>query len=471
MSPSAPGPGRGSRVTLDRSRPPVVDAHLPFRFPEFLHERLLPGVDLYAARVLRAPMVSLELILPRGGQSEPEDAHGLASLTADLLDEGSERRSGPDLAAWIERLGGSLSATADWDASYVACTLLSEHLGHALALLAEVALSPSFPHAEVDRLRKRRLAEIMRRRSSPASLAEEQFAAVLYGNGPYGYPLIGEEAALLRLERHAAERFYATALRRGGATLIASGDLDPARVAATARELLAEWPAEPAEPPAQVVPLLADGVTIHVVDRPQAAQTELRIGHPGPPRNHPDRVPLSVMNSLLGGKFTSRINLNLRERHGYTYGAHSSFANRLGPGPFLVSAAVNTDATGAAVRETFAELRRLQEEPPAREELDDAVRYLEGVFPYTLQTVESMAQRLSQLAVFGLADDYFDRYFAELKTVTPDSIRDVATRHLRPSACAVVAVGPADLLVPQLEPLGRVAVSKPSRGADAAPTP
>jgi zinc protease len=447
---------------LDRSRPPAAAPPLPFRFPPFLHRRLLPGLDLYAARVPRAPMASVELILPRGGQSDPAGARGLASLTADLLDEGSERRSGPDLAAWVERLGGSLAATADWDASYVACTLLAEHLDDALALLAEVALQPSFPEAEVERLRRRRLAELLRRRSSPALLAEERFARALYGGGPYGYPMIGEEQDLHRIDRDAAAAFYQRALRRGGATLVASGDLDPEAVATRAAALLAAWPTEPPPPPAPVEPATGSTVTVHVIDRPQAAQTELRIGHPGPPRNHPDRVPLSVMNSLLGGKFISRINLNLRERHGYTYGAHSSFANRRGPGPFQVSAAVATESVGAAVRETLGELRRLQQEPPAEAELLDAVQYLEGVFPYTLQTVESMAQRLSQLAVFALGDDYFDRYFAELREVRPEHIREVAARHLQPDASAIVAVGPAALLRPQLEGFGTVIASVPT---------
>jgi len=450
------------RVALDRAQPPEARPLERFLFPPFLHRRLLPGLDLYAAHIPRAPMVSLELILPHGGQSDPVDARGLASLTADLLDEGSELRSGPEIAAWVERLGGSLSASADWDAGYVACTLLAEHLPHALALIAEVALTPTFPDAEVERLRKRRLAELMRRRSSPTALAEQRFARALYGTGAYGYPLIGDEADLRALHRDAAASFYRHAFRRGGATLIASGDLDPEDIAARSGELLAVWPADPAPAPQPVEPVERSAITIHVVDRPQAAQTELRLGHAGPPRNHPDRVPLSVMNSLLGGKFISRINLNLRERHGYTYGAHSSFANRLGPGPFQVSAAVATESTAAAVRETLGELRRLQQEAPAREELADAVQYLEGVFPYTLQTVESMAQRLSQLAVFGLADDYFDRYFELLREVTPEAIREVAARHLRPEVCAVVAVGPAAALVPQLESLGRVAVWSPA---------
>jgi zinc protease len=445
-------------TAFDRSAPPAAGAPTPFRFPPFVHRPLLPGIDLYAARVTRAPMVSLELILARGGQADPVGGRGLASLTGDLLDEGTARHSGPELAAWVERLGGSASSTADWDATYIACTLLAEHLDHGLELLAEMATAPTFPPPELERLRKRRLAELLRRRSSPGALAEERFAHALYGDGPYGYPMIGNEVDLAQLDDARCRGFYDAVLRRAGATLIATGDLDPEAVAARAETLLAGWPALEPLSVTPITPRALPSPELHVVDRPDASQTELRLGHAGPPRNHPDRVPLSVLNSLLGGKFISRINLNLRERHGYTYGAHSSFANRRGPGPFQVSAAVQSESVGAAVREVLAELRRLREEPVPAEELADAVRYLEGVFPYTLQTVESVAHRLSQLAVFALADDYFADYFARLQEVTSPILQQVAQRHLRPEACAIVAVGPASSLLPQLEPFGEVSV-------------
>lgn len=447
-----------SRPPVDRSQPPPAAPSRPFSFPPFLHRRVLPGLDLYAARLQRAPLVSVELICPRGGQADPAGARGLAALTADLLDEGTERRSGPELAALVERLGGSCSTSADWDGSYVAATLLAEQLPRALELVAEIALLPTLPAAELERLRRRRLAELLRRRSSPAALAEERMAATLYGDGPYGQPLIGNERDLGTIDREATTVFYQGLLRRGGATLVAAGDLDPEATARAVGELFAAWPEERAAPAPPVTPLARTAITVAVVDRPQAAQTELRLGHAGPPRQHPDRVPLAVLNSLLGGKFISRINLNLRERQGFTYGAHSSFAGRGGPGPFLVSTAVANEVVGAAVGEVLHELARLQTEPVPVEELADAVRYLEGVFPYTLQTVESVAQRLAQLALFALPDDYFDRYPEELRAVTSEDLLRVATDHLHPRAVAVVAVGPASVLVPQLEPFGTVEV-------------
>jgi zinc protease len=453
----------GVRVTaalpLDRAAAPRPGSARPFHFPRFVHQRLLPGLDLYAAHLPRAPLVSLELILPRGGQADPPGARGLASLTADLLDEGTRRRSGPELAALVERLGGSLSTSADWDGSYLACTLLAQHLASALELTAEVSLEATLPAEELERLRRRRLAELVRRRGSPTALADERLAAVLYGDGAYGPPLIGSERDLLAVDRDSAFAFYEGHLRRGGATLVAAGDLDPAAVAAAAAGLLGDWPREPPPRPTAVEPLALPGIVVAIVDRPHAAQTELRIGHAGPPRQHPDRVALAVLNSLLGGKFTSRINLNLRERHGYTYGAHSSFASRRGPGPFQVSTAVANEVAGAAASEVLHELRRLQEEPVGSEELADAIRYLEGVFPYTLQTVESVAQRLVQLAVFELPDDYFDSYPERLHAVTVETVQRMARLHLRPAQCAIVAVGPAETLLAQLESFGPATVT------------
>ena len=216
------------------------------------------------------------------------------------------------------------------------------------------------------------------------------------------------------------------------------------------------WPESSCPPVAPIAPRPLAGIEVHLVDRPNAAQTELRIGHAGPPRQHPDRVPLTVLNSALGGKFTSRINLNLRERHGFTYGAYSRFSDRRGPGPFQVSAAVGNGVAGAAAREAIAELARLHEEPLAADELEDTVRYLEGVFPYTLQTVDGIAARLAQLAVFDLPDDYFDRYQERLRAVTREQLSELAREHVHPDRLVVVAVGPAAELRAQLEPIGEI---------------
>jgi zinc protease len=441
---------------MDRARPPGPGEPRPFRFPEFHHLELLPGLHAYIAPLDRAPLLTLQLITPGGGQLDPSQEAGLAAFTAALLDEGTARRSGPELAVAAERLGATLSSSADWDASYVATSGLAPHHDALFELLAEVTLQPSFPEEEVERQRKRRTAELLRRRSMPAAQTEDCLARALYGDGVYGYPILGRAQDLERLDRARAESFYRSYVCRSPATLVAVGDLDLEEVTQDARRLLEGWPAEVPESSPTIVPRPLDGIEVHLVDRPGAPHTELRLGHHGSPANHPRRIPLTVLNTLFGGKFTSRINLNLRERHGYTYGAHSRLPDRLGPGPFVVSTAVDTKAAGAAAREILDELHRLQVEPVEAQELEDTVRYLEGVFAYTVQTVQGVASRLSQLAVYGLGDDFYDRLQERLRAVTRDELLELAREHLHPGRLVIAAAGPAAELRPQLEGLGKV---------------
>lgn len=454
-------------AALDRTLPPAAGALRSFGFPAFLHVELPGGLAVYAARHGDVPLVSLELMTPAGGQHDPPGRHGLSTLTAGLLDEGTVRGGALEIAARVERLGGYLSSGADWDVAYLAAGVLSGNLQAALELVAEVATSPTFPPEELERLRRQRLAELLRRRHDPSILADERLNEEIFCGTAYGRSLLGDEESVAAIARDDVVGHYRRHYGRRGAALVAVGDLDPETLAAAAERVFGGGgPAAP--PPPEVRPAPLPGVAVHVVDRPGAAQTELRLGHAGIPRRHPDYAPLVVLNTLLGGQFTSRINLNLRERHGYTYGAHSRFVGRQGPGPFLISAAVATEATGAAAREVLAELVRLQEEPVAAVELAETRDYLIGVFPYTVQTVGDLAKRLEMLATYGLPDDYFARYLERVREVTADEVQRLARRHLHPDRIAVVAVGPAETLEPQLAALGPVTVWSPEGRVPAA---
>jgi zinc protease len=437
--------------------PPTGEARL-FRFPEVTRARLSAGISAVLAPSPRVPLLTLVLLAPAGGQLDPPGRAGLASLTAALRDEGTSRRDAMAIAAAIERLGGELGSSADWDASYLAAGVLAEHLDTALELLAEVAHDPVFPASEVERLRRQRLADILARRAQPPAIADERFLRAVYGRGPYAWTLSGDEETVGAIAREDILAFHQRHIATAPWTLIAVGDfaverLLPRAAAAFAARVVEET--RPAPPPA---PPLPDEVLVHLVDRPGAPQTELRVGHVGVPRRHPDHVPLTVLNTLLGGKFTSRINLNLRERRGYTYGAFSRFAQRLGSGPFVVSTAVATPAAGAATREVLAELERLRREPVSADELAETQSYLVGVFPYTVQTGADLARRLEDLVVFDLPDDHYATYLDAVGRVAPADLERVALAHLRPDRATVVAVGPAEELRPQLEGLGPLSV-------------
>jgi len=454
-------------VRARRSAPPGGELR-PFRFPPFLRRRLPNGLTVLAARHANVPLVSLELVVPAGGQHDPPGRAGLATLTASLLDEGTGGRSSLEIAAWVERLGGYLTTGADWDVGYLATGMLSNHWRSGLDVLAEVMEHPTFPAAEVERLRRQRLAEILRREADPSALGDDALSALVYRGTVYAHSLLGNPESVSALTREEIAGFYRRSYTLAGTSLVAVGDLDPEELADAAEEALAGANTALPERAPEIRPERLAERTILVVDRPAAAQTELRLGHPAVSRRHPDFVPLTVMNTLLGGKFTSRINLNLRERHGFTYGASSRFVGRIGPGPFLVGAAVATESTGAAVREVLAELERIRTDLVEVEELEDTRSYLSGVFPYTVQTIGDLAKRLETLAIYGLPDDYFDDYVAHLATVTREEVLEVSRRHLDPERIGIVAVGPAEVLEPQLEGLGLVQVSGRAAAATAA---
>lgn len=444
-----------------RNAPPPGGELRPFRFPAFVKRTIPGGPTVYASRVAGVPLVSLELSTRAGALHDPIDRAGLATFTASLIDEGTRRRDSLEIAAWMERLGGYLVSAADWDTGYVAAAMLTQHMEAGLDLLAEIALTPTFPENEIERIRRQRLAELQRRVYDPGAQADDRLAEVIYGGTPYASPLLGREESLRTLDRDALVAFYERHYSLAGSTVVAVGDLDPEDIVRRIEESLVARPGHepaPAAPPMRPAPLA--GISVHIVDRPGAAQTELRLGHAGVPRTHPDWVPLNVLNMVLGGKFTSRINLNLRERHSYTYGANSRFSGRLGPGPFVVDTAVATESVGAATREVFGELRRIREEPVEPYELEETLSYMIGVYPYTLQTVGDVAKRLEILSVYGFPDDYYDTYLERLAAVTREDLLRGAREHLHPDRIAVVAVGPADELAPQLEGIGEVTVHR-----------
>ena len=451
-----------------RDRPPPPGPVEPFRFPSYERVRLANGLTVVAARSRRAPLVALALAFPAGAAYDPPDGGGTAAMTAALLDEGTDEASALEIADRVADLGGGLATGASRDVAYLELEILRHQAADALELVAELATRPTFPAEELERQRRRHLAELLRRRTDPGRLADEHLTRAIYGDGPYGRPILGDEPTLAALGRDDVERFHRRGYGLAGAFLVAAGDLEPSEFFATAERVLGGLPGGEAPALPDLAPERPAGVRVVVVDRPHAAQTELRLGHAGVPRNHPDFLTLAAVNGILGGKFTSRINLNLRERHGYTYGASSRFAGRLGPGPFVVRTAVATPVAGAAVREIVGELERIRDEEVDREELDDAKSYLVGTFPYTLQTVSGVADRLETIVVHDLPADYYETFPRAVAALDRARLLAAARRHLRPGELSIVAVGPAADLEPQLRELGDLQVETP---AARTPTP
>lgn len=440
---------------IDRTRVPEPGEVVAFEFPAVQRRGLDNGLALLTARHGQFPLVTAVLVLDAGAAGEPADKAGLAHLTANALEAGTRSRSGEELAWALERLGVEFTAEASWDAVSLAITVPRQRLEPALELFAEIVRQPAFPEDEIARLRDEQLASILQRQKEPRALANDMAARFIFDpDVPYARPLIGLQTSVAGLTRDDVDAYYRANFQPAGGTLIMVGDIDPDAAAALAERHFGDWAAAPRRAVDFHVRRRVEKTTIFVVDRPDAVQSEIRIGDVGVPRHHEDYFPLLVMNCILGGAFTSRLNLSLRERHGFTYGVRSGFAFRRQPGPFIIQVAVATDVTAPAVREALREVNALREHGATPDEVSAARDYLAGILPLELQTTEQLAARLADLAVFSLPDDYFQHYPARIAAVDADDVRRVANEHLRPDRLAIVVVGDAQRVAPELEALG-----------------
>jgi zinc protease len=426
-----------------------------YRFPKFNDEVLPNGIRLVVAPVEKLPVVTVLVIVDAGSSNDPIGKEGVASLTARALLEGSRQYDGAELAERFEQLGTSLESGADWDSAFAKITVLSERLSEALELLGEVVTTPVFPEREVERLKAERLAEILQIETEPRALADERFEAFLYADGSrYSRPDGGNTDSVTGLTRSDVERFYRSRFVAGGTTVIAAGDIELKKARDLVESAFSGFATGSAPKQSLIVARRDGGRKVHIVSKAAAPQSELRVGHIGLPRKHPDFFPTMVMNAVLGGLFGSRINLNLREAHGYTYGASSYYDWRRSPGPFVVATAVESDVTVPALREIFLELDRIRGEPISAEELSLATEYLEGVFPIRYETTAAVAAALANLVIHGLPHDYYDSYRQNIREVTAGSVLEAARTHIRPTELQTVVVGDAALIRKPLSELG-----------------
>ena len=447
--------GGGSARTSDPVPRPSPAPPRPYAFPRF-ERRVLPnGLALVVAPVRKLPVVSVLAVVEAGADADPEGKEGLAQLTARALVEGTADLDGAALTDRLERLGTALDASADWDAAVARMTVLSSRLGEALALMGQVLAAPAFPEREVERLKAERLADLLQLRTEPRGLADEMFDRFVYAaDARYARPDGGSEASVRGITRDDVARFYAARYRAGATTLVIAGDVSMDDAARLVGDSLGHWAGAAPPRPAAADRAQATGRRVHVIAKAEAPQSELRVGHVGLPRAHPDFFPAMVMNAILGGLFSSRINLNLREAHAYTYGAYSGFDWRRGAGPFAVSTAVASDVTAAALGETLKEIDGMRAAPVTEAELSLATSYLDGVFPIRYETTAAIAAALANLHIYGLGADYFDRYRERVRRVTAAEVHEAAQRHLHPERLQVVVVGdPAAVRAP-LEALG-----------------
>ena len=433
---------------------PLPGAPHPYRFPETVEHRLACGLTVVCAPLRRLPAVTLVLTADAGADRDPTEFAGIGSLSAQALAEGTASRSANEVAAAFERLGGELFAEAGWVHAECGTTVLTRHLAETMPLLAEVVRSPRFPDDGVLRLRQERLTDLLQQRAEPRGLADDLFAEACFAAGDrYGLPGGGSEATVARCTPELVRAHYASCYSPHSTQLVVAGDIEPDVVIRLADAAFGDWS------PAGVTTARAPSVTprltrgVHIGHRAGAPQSEIRVGQASVPRTHPDFHALSVMNAILGGLFTSRINLNLREAHAYTYGAFTSFGWRHAGSVFEASTAVKTDVTAAALTEILREIERIRAHRVSESELSLAVDYLTGVFPLRFETTAAIADAIAVRRSFGLGADYHDQYRARISSISLDDVHRVANDHLRPEQMQIVVVGDAALITEPLQEL------------------
>ena len=415
-----------------------------FTLPQIQKRKLSNGLDVMIVEHHELPVVTMNLVVRGGVAAEPAEKAGLATVTADLLDEGTTSRTTLQLSDKLSSIGATLNTASDWDANRVTLQTLTRHFDEALGIYADVLMNPAFRTTDVTRVRNQRLQGLVQSRDNATTIATEVYSAILYGAAhPYGRPQQGNQASLTGLTEADLRSFYSTYYKPNNSTLIVVGDVKPADVIAKLEGALASWkPGTVPEVNVNARPAQRDRTTIYVVDRPGAAQSVINIGQVGVPRSTPDYFTRLVLNQMLGGSFVSRVNLNLREAKGYTYGARTSFDYRRGAGPFIASAGVQTAVTKESISEFLKELRGIRGEIPITEtELNQAKQSLIRGFPRTFETPAQIAARLTDVALYGLSDDYFNTYIAGIQKVTAADVARVAKEAIDPARLAILVVG------------------------------
>jgi zinc protease len=444
---------------VDRTQLPEPRPTRPFPFPAIEKSTLANGMRVWTVHHTQMPLVAFTLLVRRGASSDPYGKDGLAAVTADMLDEGSGERSAIEMHEALARLGAQFDTDIGSDATVASVTVLSRFSQRALALLSDIVVRPAIREHDFARVRQLRLHRLTQLRDMPGTVADRAFLKLLYGAHPYGHSPIGSEAALASMDVEDVRAFHVRAIRPTVATLIAVGDCEHTAIVQLATEAFADWGGVGEEEEASTIAPLPHAPGLNVVPRPRAPQSELRIGQVTVSRDTPDYHALVVANTILGGQFVSRINLNLREDKGLTYGARTAFEFRRLPGPFVLQVSVQTTGTARAIDEAIGEIAGIRgPRPVTADELALGIAALTRGYARSFETGEQIGRAAMQLALYDLPDDYYEQFVPRIERVTSDDVSRVMAHHLDPARLTTLVVGDLDLIG---EDLGRLGLGDP----------
>lgn len=424
---------------LDRAQIPTPAQPRPFNFPLFEKFKLANGLNVVFAAHTKLPLITMQLVIHSGAPEDPPGKEGTASLLSDLLPEGTKTKSSYEISHGFEQLGTQFSTHSDWNGSYLEMICTKAQLTPSMDLLTDVLFNPVFENEEIERQRKRLLTQRLKLADSAARIAQEKFAETLYGNSRFSQPVSGNTAQIKNLSKAGIQEFYDTHYIANNATLIIVGDLSLDEVHQICETYFVNWKTASLQRSAPKIFTQPTASQMHLIHKNDARQAELCMGHIGISRDNPDYFAVILLNQILGGYFLSRLNQNLREDKGYTYGISSRFISRKNySGPFIVGSAIDSDNVHTAVKEIIKEIELLREEEVSADELEQAKGYLNGIFPIAFESGSQIAAGLSNIVIFGLEKDYYRTYREKLSEVTSAEILQAAQKYLFPDKLSTV---------------------------------
>jgi predicted Zn-dependent peptidase len=457
----APRAEASSRETPDapfRETPPPAGAAVEWKPPDIQHWSQPNGVQVLFVERHDLPLVSVRVVLASGAGDRPDARPGAFAFLGSMLEQGAGKRTALEISDAYEAMGAEHGSGCDWDSCSVYAKVLASHLSAALDLVADAVLRPTFAPDEVERQRKRWLASLQQEKASPPAMEQNTLAAVVFGrHHPYGHALRGRPADLEKLTRDELVAEWRRASRPATTTIAVAGDVTSDALRKLLADRFVAWRGGPGGGPPAVAraPRPAAGAArLALVDVPGAAQSQVFVAEEGAPFGSPDRIPLGVMNAILGGMFSSRINLELREARAYTYGAHSRFSMRHGAGPFVAGGAIFAQHTVDAARILLEHARRIQAEPVTSDELADAKENARLALPARFESLDDVTAALADLAIYRLPLDEYATRASRIDAVTAADVQRVARQWLHPDAMRVVITGDRSKLEKDLANLG-----------------
>ena len=442
-------------AAIDRTKKPAPDPAPAASFPDYKTETLPNGLKVFVIEDDRKPTVTFRLVI-RSGSIFDGAKNGTAKFVAELINRGTAKRDAAAFALETDSIGMALEADAGPDSIGISASGLTKYTGKILDLFTDAVFHAAFPAEQFAKIQRQSLSALEEEKQQPAKLAAKLTGKVLYGEHPYGAYLT--PAAVQAITRDDLIAFHREHFVPNNATLAIVGDVKTADILAEIKRAFGDWkPGDPKKIKMAAPPEMR-GVTIHLLDRPGSVQSNIVIVRPGPARANPDTPELNILNATLGGGFSGRLFQNLREKHGWTYGAYSAFSMLKHGGAFQAHAETRNEVTAPAIIETLKEIARLGDEPVPKNEIALQRQYNVGNYLLSLESSARTAQRVQDIDLYGLPADFYKTYARRMATTTPAQVQALAKKHLNPADLAIIVVGEAKEVQPALEKIGKVTV-------------